>query len=1359
MKARTYSQNTIKILFGASGNQCAFPDCTNPVIVPGTPVSDAAVAAQICHIYAASDNGPRGKQGLTAAERNAPDNLILMCGHHHPQVDKQWETYPADLLKAWKKSHEAKFQPGTADALKQQKSMQQWAFLQTYSDQQIAAEIKAIRQGRFINGYPTRQKAAELAERIERTELAGGSSEIRAKGLAWCARLLCQPETLSRARELVEKSRALAQTSEVMLAEAFIEATQDKHAGLALLAPINTPAARAAALRIVTNAEQARGAIAWVERAGLTLDSFDAEGKFFHITNELIAERWQEALDHALQITDADTIEAPVLHHPVGIACLVQTVPVELRSSVLPQIPFEVASFPLAADTEALTLRQRAIKAFEAVSAFALKAELVAASNSASDFALWLKLRDPQAREEGMEELRQSMRDPEQSLRRVSIALQFGLKLDLATIEKEIDRRAALSGGGTADEATARLALAFMQGDPKGTAEYIARHRRQLYEHLHKSAIQTIEIEMLARAGQLGTAKERLAEALADGLGGHEQQHLNRIIAEAEGADPAAERKRQYEKTGRLNDLINLVVLLEERGFWQELLPFAERLFGVTHAVNDAFRVAKVLNEMARYDELLQFLEENMALVEQAVELKTLLAWSLYRHGRFDQASVLLRDLGATRDDANDRALRVNLAIASGKWDELVEFSTSEWNRRDKRTAAELLVAAQIAQAVRGPHAKDLTRAAADKGPADANILMGAYMQATSAGWEGEGIAGGWLQRAAELSGKDGPLQQVTIREFFDRKPEWDRRTSSIWQQLNEGKVPIFGVAHLLHRSLIDFTLLQALVNLPESDTRRRGIVYAFSGARPGNITLSAVTSIALDLTAIFTLTLLGLLPVAIAAYQRIVVPHSTLGWLFEERQRATFHQPSRIKEAHDLKRLIAEGGLKVLPAQPLSDLSLAKEVGLELAGLLSAAARAKASDGAAKYVIRSAPVHRADSLMEEEADLSAHREYLCSCQALVGKLRAKGVLTRDEEQRALAYLRLHERRWECEPKIVDGGEMYLDNLATTYLQTVGILSKLKAAGLVAYVTEAEDKDANRLITYESLSDQQLALIEVIRKTLSDGLASGRVRGVKSPLIDDDKLLGPHPTFSVLGIDDAVDALVIDDRSVNQHPFMEANNRKTPILTTLDLLDDLTLKDAISEQSLYGYKTYLRRAGFQFIPVTEKELLQHLTDAALNDGEVVETAELRAIRESLLMARMRKILQIPTETKWLYESMRSVIRTTKELWKQSADLEEAATRAEWLLGLLDVRGWAPSALPGNERNFALFAHAAHIQSLMSPPDDVPDSIRDAYYDWIDRRFLQELRDSEPEVFGWIVDRAREMIVHAAETAVGEFGAS
>jgi HPt (histidine-containing phosphotransfer) domain-containing protein len=73
--------------------------------------------------------------------------------------------------------------------------------------------------------------------------------------------------------------------------------------------------------------------------------------------------------------------------------------------------------------------------------------------------------------------------------------------------------------------------------------------------------------------------------------------------------------------------------LLEQQKSWQELLPFAERLFGITHSLEDAFRVAKVLNEMERYDELLQFLQQNSALIEQAAGLKTMLAWSFYRHG------------------------------------------------------------------------------------------------------------------------------------------------------------------------------------------------------------------------------------------------------------------------------------------------------------------------------------------------------------------------------------------------------------------------------------------------------------------------------------------------------------------------------------------------------------------------------------------------------------------------------------------------------------------------------------------------------------------------------------------------------
>jgi hypothetical protein len=280
---RRYREKTIKLLFGSCGNQCAAPDCTNPIIAAGTPFSDAAVIGQICHIYAASDDGPRGKPGMTEEERDAPENLILMCGFHHPLVDKQWETFPADMLKAWKAAHESRYQPETAEASKLLADIQKLAFVQRYSDQQINAEIEHIRKARFLAGFPVKDAAMALATRVDTTELSGGSTEVRAKALAWCARLLSQGETAACAEQLLAKAKTLHTGEETVLAEAFIVAASDRDRGLLILAGRNALAARSAALRIVTNRDKEQAATAWVKNAGLRLDDFDSDGKLLGI--------------------------------------------------------------------------------------------------------------------------------------------------------------------------------------------------------------------------------------------------------------------------------------------------------------------------------------------------------------------------------------------------------------------------------------------------------------------------------------------------------------------------------------------------------------------------------------------------------------------------------------------------------------------------------------------------------------------------------------------------------------------------------------------------------------------------------------------------------------------------------------------------------------------------------------------------------------------------------------------------------------------------------------------------------------------------------------------------------------------
>ena len=79
-------QTEQKILFAKSGNVCAFPECDSPIIAE---VGDESIPlAQMAHMIAHSDDGPRSDLTLAPKDRNKASNLILLCPTHHTLVDK-----------------------------------------------------------------------------------------------------------------------------------------------------------------------------------------------------------------------------------------------------------------------------------------------------------------------------------------------------------------------------------------------------------------------------------------------------------------------------------------------------------------------------------------------------------------------------------------------------------------------------------------------------------------------------------------------------------------------------------------------------------------------------------------------------------------------------------------------------------------------------------------------------------------------------------------------------------------------------------------------------------------------------------------------------------------------------------------------------------------------------------------------------------------------------------------------------------------------------------------------------------------------------------------------------------------------
>lgn len=103
-KAREYFDRDIKQLYALSGNECANPSCSNKLVYP----DDNAKDDQICHIEAASSNGPRYNPNQTDDERRSFDNLILLCHKCHDMIDNNPAIYTVELLKKWKKNHQEK---------------------------------------------------------------------------------------------------------------------------------------------------------------------------------------------------------------------------------------------------------------------------------------------------------------------------------------------------------------------------------------------------------------------------------------------------------------------------------------------------------------------------------------------------------------------------------------------------------------------------------------------------------------------------------------------------------------------------------------------------------------------------------------------------------------------------------------------------------------------------------------------------------------------------------------------------------------------------------------------------------------------------------------------------------------------------------------------------------------------------------------------------------------------------------------------------------------------------------------------------------------------------------------------------
>jgi hypothetical protein len=968
-------------------------------------------------------------------------------------------------------------------------------------------------------------------------DFAAGSSYARCRALAWCARVLSASNALDKAEEYLEMAKNLGVAPEVLIATAFISSYRgNRKAALDILMGLDLPSARSAAFMVVVHHDGPQRAFNWVETLGITMSNLDADGKYYFLMQQLQLAQWEAARESSIGLTDEDFQESPVLFHIKAITYLISAVPNEFREIVMNQVPFDASSFPLASDAAGLQARRVAYRHFTDAARVAKQLDCNRASKIDEEYILWLELRDPETTQNGLQKLETGLRDLNSALGWVHFGLQFGVLLDLDTVEREIERQIVIHGGITRDAAIARYALGFMKRTPEEAATYIAQHQGELIRFFDKKYLLHFQLDLFLQAGLLDRAKEFLDVLLIDGLSAVEESRIRTRIAEAQGIDTVESRKEQFNKTDILGDLASLVDELEDRKAWESIAEYGQLLFERTRSQRDAERLMHALSQMQESERIIEFLSTNWEFLGQSINLRMLYCWSLYYEGMLLEARSELAKLSDDRHHPNYRALEINLAIALGDWASLSVIIANEYIERDRRTAKELIAIAQLALHVGSPYAKALVFESVRRGSSDAGILANAYFLASSAGWENEAEVFNWLEEAVAISGDNGPIQKMTLKDLFAGKPAWDRRETEILQLLSTGEIPMFLAAQSLNKSLIYMMLFPALANLLENDPRRRVLIPAYSGKRQSAL-LNMHSVVGMDATALLTLSFLDLVDKVFDAFETVYIPHSTLAWLFKEKQKADFHQPSRIRDAHQLLYLLTTQVIEKLVPSTVLDSNLSAQVGEELALLIAEAEKVRVSETRQRVVVRSSPVHHLGTLMDEEADLTTHAAVLSGCQPIVNKLREKGYITAEEEKKCHAYLQFQEKPWPHQPQISDDAILYLDDVTVIYFLYLGILDRLQPAGFTPIISPKKIVEANELVAYESISAKVNESIERIRSAIFPRIESGKIKlGRQHHAEETEKQsLFEHPTIGVIALAGDCDAIVADDRCLNQH--------------------------------------------------------------------------------------------------------------------------------------------------------------------------------------------------------------------------------
>jgi hypothetical protein len=1198
----------------------------------------------------------------------------------------------------------------------------------------------------------TPQELGELALRAIEGDLTQGPPTIRAEICDRAARANADPKSLKLSKRFRKAATKLDPTRDLFIVDALLhEAAGDSDATLRALKSRMDVDTRSALLTTLVRQRGSAAALEWAKEEKLEPRDFNPPGAMNLILQEIDQGEFGSALDHVAKMPNGYADQCPAILLLRAQLTLAAILPTDQKAALFQGLPLNFKELQLASGVKAQESIRAAATDLRALISLLDELGLQYLEKFLKEFELWLRLEDDDTQDETRAQVAKEIADPELTLHRVRLALSYRIPFNQDALQRRLTWQKDV-GGWTPDERFASFLLAYHSNDAKKISDFFDRHHDDLFSQtdLVRSALAGIEIQALAHTGRFEDARAHITLHTGPHLTQEDARNLEEIVASIEKGDEVERMRQRYEQSRQVTDLRVLVGSLRRRRDTKQLATYAPLLVRETKTIEDFDIAVKALFQNDRLSEVLTLIADYPQLIALNDECQSLEGWALFRLGHVMEARAIARRLMTKRNATNDRELVINTAIESGDWGNIQALLAQEASRTDAIPPNDLIRLARLALEVTSPYVDQFRDAALGKAPDDPQVHLSAYMLAIERGQEYRpgGQAHLWFQKAIVLSGPEGPVRSVSMNEMIDHASGWNERTEKIDTMLRRAEAPLFIVAKALRRQLLDLILGQALRNSDPSDSCIKYPVFAFYGAHPWqSVTKSA--PLALDISSIITLEYLGLLQMVVEHFDNVLIAPSTLSMLFIDRQFLRVQQPSEVAKAERIRALISSGGLKAVPEDVEPSAVETKEIGRDLASLL---ALAKRTNG---LVVRSAPVSKVGTYLEEDANMSGHAEVLTDTRSVLAFLSQGAKIDAGIKKVATDYLHQVDKGWDNSPAIMPDSKLYLDDLAVTYLDHVGLLETLIRSVSDVYIHPDVEIRARQTINYGKQTTELLAAIESIRGTLSAVLEEGKVKFSSRRLKDDDgdkdtESFGTSPSLDIMSNLDGIDAVITDDRCLNKLPtWSDGLGHSARAATTLEVLDELKAAKRLSDDAHLRARHKLRAAGYYAMPLREAEILHHLKAAPLDGKSIRETPELKSIRESVAVARINNAF-LSAETPWLNGFRFEIIKGLRSLWTKSVAGDASEAQSDWMLSILpDPLEWCME--PENEAVWGAARRQAIAQTgfLLVFADGTVDQRR-RYFTWLNDAYIKPFGQKRFELWSEVIPFLKSYMLRLLE---------